>query len=234
MNKLRSEPLIHVPLSQQRSQWHDVVGAHCPRFATPSTVALPLPQPTGMDQASDYKMQLAFDGDRVVTPWIQILGRKAPVAPVLIVELTRSGDALVSVSAWVESLPRHDPHYIRVKNEFGDPKSWPKHLPVRYRWRARHEVDSFRGLFVMFVAGAGAMALATISIGKTYKKQVAAFLDDVAGETPRSGAHGYGPAPAVSSGSARYGDGGSASARFSDGGSARFSGGGGGGFAKAD
>ena len=52
-----------------------------------------------------------------------------------------------------------------------------------YRWTNRHEVDTNRGLFVLFAAGAGFMLLACLSIAQTYNKQLRQFVDDVAGET---------------------------------------------------
>ena len=52
-----------------------------------------------------------------------------------------------------------------------------------YRWQARHEVDTQRGLLVMFIAGAGAMLLAALSVAKAYNKQLRQFMDDVTGET---------------------------------------------------
>lgn len=54
---------------------------------------------------------------------------------------------------------------------------------MHYRWQARHEVDTQKGLLVMFIAGAGAMLIAALSVAKTYNKQLKQFVDDVSGET---------------------------------------------------
>ena len=41
---------------------------------------------------------LGTPGDRVVTPWLKLIGKGAPDVPLLDVALTRSGAALVSAS----------------------------------------------------------------------------------------------------------------------------------------
>lgn len=92
---------------------------------------MPIPEPTGFDSPDNYKLQLSFDGDRVITPWLQIIGRHAPEAPSLVIDLVRSGDALVSVSAKVEGLKPTDPHYTLIRKEFSSKETWPKHLTVR-------------------------------------------------------------------------------------------------------
>ena len=43
----------------------------------------------------------ALLGDRVLTPWLKLIGKGAPEVPLLDVALTRSGAALVSASAKV-------------------------------------------------------------------------------------------------------------------------------------
>ena len=182
-------------------------------------MSLPLPEPIGFDHATDYKLQLSFDGDRIVTPWLQLIGRRAPEAPSLVVELSRSGDALVSVTVHVVNMHRTDMHYHRVKNEFSDATKWPKHVPVHYKWKARHEVNSNRGLIVLFVVGIGAMLFAAISIAQTYNKQLMQFVDQVTTTTTTTSQHGGGGAAAATPPSAEH---------------FRFNSGGGGGFVKAD
>ena len=162
----------------------------------PPQVALPLPQPVGFASADDYKLQLSFDGDRVTTHWVQVTGRRAPEAPFLLVEMLRSGDALVSVSARVKSLPLTDPQYAKIKAEFSNPAVWPKHLPVHYSWQARHEVDVDRGLTVLFGAGTAAMLFVALGVVRSYRRQLAQFVDDVAGDVPFASGGGFGGAKA--------------------------------------
>lgn len=95
-----------------------------------NVVSLPIFKPKNWKSGDDYKIQLSFDGDRVVTPWLKILGPRAPEAPVLVIELTRSGDALVAVRGAMESLPPSSADGHRVKMEFEDEAVWPKHLTV--------------------------------------------------------------------------------------------------------
>ena len=52
-------------------------------------VAVPLPRPVGFGAGDEYKLALAFDGDRFLTPWLPVLGKRAPEVPLLQVELVR-------------------------------------------------------------------------------------------------------------------------------------------------
>jgi hypothetical protein len=72
-------PPHHPLLLQTRTQWHDMLGNHCPRFGQDRLVALPLPRPNSQLASTDiYKLQLSFDGvSRLLTcnPLILYLGR---------------------------------------------------------------------------------------------------------------------------------------------------------------
>ncbi len=52
-------------------------------------VAVPLPRPVGLLPGDEYKLALAFDGDRFLTPWLTLLGKHAPEVPLVDVELVR-------------------------------------------------------------------------------------------------------------------------------------------------
>ena len=85
-----------------------MLGRHCPKFGHTKTVrarlraeaaaarltaraqvAVPLPRPVGFVAGDEYKLALAFDGDRFLTPWLPVLGKRAPEVPLLQVELVR-------------------------------------------------------------------------------------------------------------------------------------------------
>lgn len=74
-----------------RSRWVDLASRHCPRFGSDGLLAIPLPAPIvpptkkqqrkkdGGDSSSPpallhgtYKVQFAFDGERVLTPWLTV------------------------------------------------------------------------------------------------------------------------------------------------------------------
>ena len=73
-----------------RSRWVDLASKHCPRFGSDGLLAIPLPAPIvpptkhqrkhGDGAAADappllhgtYKVQFAFDGERVLTPWLTV------------------------------------------------------------------------------------------------------------------------------------------------------------------
>ena len=50
---------------------------------------MPLPRPLALRPGEEYKLALAFDGDRFLTPWLTLLGRRAPDVPLVDVELVR-------------------------------------------------------------------------------------------------------------------------------------------------
>ncbi|KAK9826297.1 hypothetical protein WJX74_006548 [Apatococcus lobatus] len=48
---------------QTRTQWHDLLGRHCPRLGWDQLVAVPIPQPKAfLDTKDTYKISFAFDG----------------------------------------------------------------------------------------------------------------------------------------------------------------------------
>lgn len=51
---------------------------------------MPIPRPVGFSAADDYKMSLSFDHDRFVTPWVLVMGPKAPEVPLVNVHLVRT------------------------------------------------------------------------------------------------------------------------------------------------
>ena len=144
---------------------------------------MPIPQPIGFESADEYKIQLSLDGDRLVTPWLEIIGRRAPSPPYLQLHLTRSGDALVDVSAAVVPLTgRGSRRHGRLAADFANATHWPKHLMVHYSWESRHETDVTRGLTVMFAAGGAAMIAVAASVMRAHQRQLRQFVEDVAGD----------------------------------------------------
>lgn len=96
MLALTPHNLAPLRYTQQRTHWHDVLGTHCPKFGVSRLVVVPLPQPVGYKATYDYKLQLSFDGDRHLTPWLPIIGKRAASPPYVEVVLTRSGSSIVS------------------------------------------------------------------------------------------------------------------------------------------
>jgi len=94
-----------------------------PQFGLDRLVALPLPAPraaaaAAADEAAggaaaggagglvrDYKLQLSFDNDRFVTPWLPLLGPGAPRVPLVEVTLSRAGAELLAVAAKARRAP---------------------------------------------------------------------------------------------------------------------------------
>ncbi|GFH18186.1 COX2_CUA domain-containing protein, partial [Haematococcus lacustris] len=135
-------------------------------------VAIPLPKPIlPLQLLDEYKLQLSFDGDRQLTPWLTIMGKGAPSVPVVEVVLRSSGSELLGVTASVATAPIAYQHkHMQLVQEFKNASHWPKHLLVRYHFETHNEVDLNRGLAVLFIAVAGS------------SDKVAAFLAEVTAE----------------------------------------------------
>ncbi|GBF98857.1 hypothetical protein Rsub_11461 [Raphidocelis subcapitata] len=173
---------------QLRTNWRDLTEHHCPRFGRPRTVALPLLEPRGAEgEVRDYRLQLSFDGDRVVSPWVTVIGGRVAGMPLVRVELSRVGGELRG--ARVEVVPLPDEFLLSHADlyaAFTNASHWPKHVLVHYEWRAAPEAAADAGLFVMLAAGllaAGAVSLSNLA---GLSSRLAAFLADVAGDAPDS------------------------------------------------
>lgn len=116
-----------------------------------SVVVVPLPKPHGYDAVGDYKVQLAFDHERLTTAWLPVLHIKPPAVsaakgvnpgpandhvPVIEVELTGRGDELIRATAQSVRLPQNHLGYLTehptLVNEYKDAQMWPKHLLIRW------------------------------------------------------------------------------------------------------
>ncbi|KAK9836933.1 hypothetical protein WJX81_000603 [Elliptochloris bilobata] len=166
-----------------RTTWHDLLGRNCPRFGIDTLTVIQLPHPKAFGQADAYKVQLAFDGDRVLTPWLKLIGKGAPDVPLLDVALMRSGAALASASAKAVNLPDaylYDHHALA--EEFRNATAWPKHLLVQYRWQHAPGVDATAALYLAMAAGLGAFLATAAGVLASYDSKLRAFVADLAGE----------------------------------------------------
>lgn len=180
---------------QTRTHWQDVLGHHCPRFGIDRLVAIPIPKPKGYQEGDEYKVQLSFDGERFITPWLAVLHGRAAAVPYIDVSLTRSGDGIAAVSALSLKLPKEDvSRHKEIVEEFRNTTHWPKHLLVYYHWKTAHEVDTDKGLLVLFSTGIVVTALLGLGVVQAYKRKLATFLADVTGEGVAMGHVGTIPA----------------------------------------
>ncbi|MEW5302798.1 MAG: hypothetical protein WDW36_005545 [Sanguina aurantia] len=169
---------------ESRTQWHDLLGHHCPRFGVDRLVALPIPKPKAtLKPTDDYKLQLSFDGDRHMTHWLSVIGKRAPEVPLVEVVLRRSGSELLGVSASVHDAPAHykAAHEVLVA-EFRNASHWPKHVLVHYSFDTRNDVDLDRGLYVLFAIGLSLAALLIFNAMRGMRSKLAQFLQDVTSE----------------------------------------------------
>lgn len=94
--------------------------------------------------------------ERILTPWLTIIGKRAPKAPLITVTLTSVGSELRSAHAAV-SAP--DDAYLAyhpaLVQEYAHADRWPKHVLILYKWEQRNDVDAESGLFVLLLSGAG-------------------------------------------------------------------------------
>lgn len=133
----------------QRTSWHDLQGRHCPRFNVDATVAVPIPKPKDYDQLDEYKIQFAFDHERLFSSWLTILAKpNSPGAgfdvfhphkltndvliPFVRVRLWKREDALLRVTIEGSRLPdvfmKSHPDIVE---EYKNREQWPKHVLVK-------------------------------------------------------------------------------------------------------
>lgn len=165
----------------QRTNWHDLLGRHCPRFGHSRVVAVPLSKPAAIGtELKDYKLQLSFDGDRFLTPWMPIIGKRAPKIPFLDVELRRSGTELLGVRAKVSELPSGmEESYRQLITEFRNASYWPKHIIVHYHFKADNDVDLDRGLYVLLIVGLVAAGLLCLNALTGAQGKLGQFVHDM-------------------------------------------------------
>eukprot|EP00882_Tetradesmus_deserticola_P023038 GHRQ01025069.1.p1 GENE.GHRQ01025069.1~~GHRQ01025069.1.p1 ORF type:complete len:177 (+),score=75.72 GHRQ01025069.1:623-1153(+) len=144
---------------------------------------MPINKPgTNGQEVTDYRIQLSFDGDRVLTPWLAVLGKNVEGMPLLEVQLRRAGDELKGVKAWVLPLPDelllgHATLYEEYKNT----THWPKHVLVHYRFHDEGDVDFHSGLYVLLTTGLLLFVLLSFNTLAGVQSKVAQFLKDVVG-----------------------------------------------------
>lgn len=164
---------------ETRTNWHDIVGHSCPRFGHNKLVALPLTKPETVS-VHEYKIQFAFDGERFVTPWIAVLGKRAFDIPYVDLELRRRGDQLIAVHPKVSRMP---PQYLqthgRLVQDFQNATLWPKHLVVYYHFTAEQELNVNGMLFVLFVFGLGSAILLSLNAVRGHKGKLQEFIQDM-------------------------------------------------------
>ncbi|KAI7841961.1 hypothetical protein COHA_004488 [Chlorella ohadii] len=165
----------------QRTHWHDILGQHCPKFGVKRLVAVPLPQPTGLKVADDYKVQFSFDGDRHLTPWLSIIGKRAASPPYVEVELTRSGNTITSVTAEVFEL---------------DSEDQKEHAQLITGAPCCTCLLTCLPSPCHCAAAAFAALLLGLNVARTYQQRLRQFLSDIAGESGSSLAAAAGTAKA--------------------------------------
>lgn len=159
--------------------------SHLISFPSPFQLAIPLPAPADGSAAltGTYKVQLAFDGDRLVTPWLAVLGREGGGVPVINLLFSSAGGAPTRVVASVAPAP---PAYLAAHGalaaEWADPGVWPKHVPVSVAWAPpAPAVDRRAGAGVVLWGGLAAAVAALVAALAGKEKLVADLMEDVAG-----------------------------------------------------
>lgn len=186
-----------------RTQWHDLLARHCPRFAVDSVVAVPIPKPLSFRPTDAYKIMLAFDHDRHLTEWLPLIspettyiadtgdGRRRPAfeVPMLDVAFEHAhGELRTTRAKAVEVSKEYLVSHADLVDEFRNASLWPKHLLVRYRWSETPDVDE--GGELSFALGVGVVLLAVSlwSACGAYGGEMTEFVDRMAAEDDRRAA----------------------------------------------
>lgn len=168
---------------RKRTNWHDLIEHHCPRFGRTRIVALPFNKPgDNLEEINDYRIQLSFDGDRILTPWLTIIGKNVDGMPLLEVQLRRAGDELTGVKARVLPLPDEMLiHHTTLYEDYKNTTHWPKHVLVHYHWMDEGDIDFNKGLYVLMTTGLVLFILLSVNTLAGVQSKVAQFLKDVVG-----------------------------------------------------
>ncbi|XP_050383553.1 uncharacterized protein LOC126800268 [Argentina anserina] len=172
-----------VPMSKMglyhsmKTDWHDMIGRHCPIFAVNREVLIPIVKPTGYTGADAYKISFQVGREKFLIPWLYLINRKSSEVPMLEVHLRYSGSDLHGVTAKVVDMPHH---YVEIhpdiRKQFWDPQNWPKHLLVRYTWEEQSEIDVTSGFYVLFGSGLTLSFILSIYILQSSKDKFARFV----------------------------------------------------------
>eukprot|EP01018_Ginkgo_biloba_P004278 Gb_28078 [translate_table: standard] len=172
-----------VPMSKMgqyhamRTNWHDVLGHHCPIFAVNREVLLPIAKPTGYTGADAYKISFQVGREKFFIPWLLVINRKNPEVPMIDVHLRFSGADIHGVTAKVVNMPHH---YVEthedIRKEFWDPEHWPKRILVRYFWEEKSEIDVSGGFYVLFGSGFLLTLVTSIYILQSSREKIVRFV----------------------------------------------------------
>ncbi|EIE23729.1 hypothetical protein COCSUDRAFT_66074 [Coccomyxa subellipsoidea C-169] len=103
------------------------------------------------------------------------------------VHLTRTSDALTSVSAKVLPVPQGYLYaHHQLFDEFQNATVWPKHLLVEYSWTTQHSVDALSALYVIFFICLLVFMALALNVVVAYETKLKAFMAEIAGEDPLS------------------------------------------------
>lgn len=160
-----------------RTNWHDVLGHHCPIFGVNREVLLPIPKPTGYTGADAYKISFQVGREKFFIPWLLVINRKSPEVPLIDVHLRFSGGDIHGVTAKVVDMPHQyvDSHED-MRKEFWDPEHWPKRILVRYFWEETSEIDVSGGFYVLFGAGFLLTIVMSIYILQSSQEKLVRFV----------------------------------------------------------
>ena len=176
------------------SSWFQLEGSKAPVFGVQRHALISIPRECD-------SLQLAFDHQRFVTPWLKLSGSAVHKVrnPVVHVELTRSGPTLLGAHGNVYSYKKntgmaggmeiHESKQFMNKlfQEFYDISGEStKRVLVKYTFRTKHETDLGMSVLVLMAIGvlvAGMMALSTFL---AYRRELMEFYTDIVQETGAS------------------------------------------------
>lgn len=167
-----------------RTEWHDTLGRHCPRFGVSREVVLPIPRPVGFSSNEAYKLALMVGKERYTTPWLLVFGLPSGKVPMVDITLTHFVGELRGVSAKVVTMP--DEFIVKhpsVSSHYHNMTHWPKHLLLRYTWKEQAEVDVPAGLFVLFGTGFILTTVLALFILQSSKEKITKFVNQQMVET---------------------------------------------------
>eukprot|EP00824_Muranothrix_gubernata_P015238 TRINITY_DN3163_c0_g1_i1.p1 TRINITY_DN3163_c0_g1~~TRINITY_DN3163_c0_g1_i1.p1 ORF type:complete len:303 (+),score=49.42 TRINITY_DN3163_c0_g1_i1:74-982(+) len=127
---------------KMRTNWSDVLGKHCPRFATDRHVTLPALAAQELKEHEDFKVSFSFASDRFVTPWLTVVDSTGRSLNFIQFTFFYSGNELKDVK-WFLDYNDDEEHQGKK----------PKEVFLYYNWKEVVERDSRTGMNTLFLSG---------------------------------------------------------------------------------
>eukprot|EP00238_Polyblepharides_amylifera_P003876 CAMPEP_0196589012 /NCGR_PEP_ID=MMETSP1081-20130531/62399_1 /TAXON_ID=36882 /ORGANISM="Pyramimonas amylifera, Strain CCMP720" /LENGTH=164 /DNA_ID=CAMNT_0041911687 /DNA_START=179 /DNA_END=673 /DNA_ORIENTATION=+ len=150
------------------------------------TVVMPILRPVGFIGNEEYKLSLAFEGERFVTQWLPLIPAISKedkyFEPSMIrIILTHDRQHIRGVSASLQDLPAgYDSLHAPELHQLNNATHWPKHVLLQYTWNPLVEVDQVQGMNFLLGTGVFMMASMLYIVSSMYNEKISVLVNELA------------------------------------------------------